>query len=327
MSNSARHRQRLRLDPTARLLCIAAAVAVGLCSVCSAATFSSLNVDPLGRCGGTHGLVAGAGDLDNTLWNPSGLGFFTGRAAFAGFMDYLVGVKGGTVGYVSAADNVGLGAYFSYISSGSLTRTSWSDPTGVIGETFNYSEFAVGFSQGLRLRPYLAVGTGLKLAHQSLDESEASGLLLDVTTTLRLHPRQEVCVDGPAVYAAWVSRNLALARWQDKDGETPRNSELGVAVRWPGSRLSYGLSFYFGPDGRREVRTGMSAQVSKEFEMRLGYRRRTGAFSDSGNGLPIERGLLAGFGVGFGRFWIDYTFEDASPLDAIHRFGIRALVR
>jgi hypothetical protein len=60
--------------------------------------------------------------------------------------------------------------------------------------------------------------------------------------------------------------------------------------------------------------------------MRLGYRRRTGAISDSANDLPWERGLSAGFGVGFGRIWVDYTYEDASPLDNIHRFGIRTIV-
>jgi hypothetical protein len=325
MSNLGRHRQRRRLD--SKTLHIAVVLALGLCSACPAATFSNLNIDQLGRCGGTHGLVASAGDLDNTLWNPSGLGFFTGRTVFAGFMDYLVGVRGGSAGYVAAADNVGLGAYFSYLSSGSLTRTTWDDPTGMVGETFSHSEFAVGFSQGLRLRPYFAVGTGLKLAHQDLDESEASALMLDVTSTLRLYPWCDGCATSPAVYTALVSRNMALVRWQDQDGEAPRNSEVGLAVRWPESRLSYGVSFYFGRHGRREIRTGMSARVSKEFEMRLAYRRRTGAFSDRGNDLPIERGLLAGFGIGFGRLWIDYTFEDASPLDAIHRFGIRAMVR
>jgi hypothetical protein len=310
-----------------RKICIPLALACGICPVCSASTFSALNIDFLGRCGGSHGLVADAGNLDNALWNPSGLGFFTGEAAFAGFMDYMVGVRGGTAGYVAGAGNMGYGAYLSYLSSGALTRTSWGDPAGGEGQTFDHSELTVGVSQGLQLLPNLAVGTGLKVARQNLDEASASGLLLDATTTLRLYPWGGGRLSGPAVFTSFVVRNLALARWQDDEGEVPRNSEMGLALRWPDGRVSYGLSFHFGQDGRRQIRTGLSARLSDEFEARVGYRRRTGVFSDSGSDLPLERGLLAGFGIGFGRLWIDYAFEDASPLDGIHRFALRVVLR
>jgi hypothetical protein len=310
-----------------RYIVVLAVCGLFLSSVGSASTFSVLNIDFLGRCGGTHGLVASAGNVDNGLWNPSGLGLFTGATAFASYMDYMVGVRGGSAGYVAAAGNRGFGAYLSYLSSGSLVKTSWGDPTGGEGESFSHSEFVIGFSQGYRPVSYMAVGTGLKIARQALDETDASSLLLDAAGTLRLYHWQGEHAPGPAVYLSAVIRNLVLARWQDDEGEVPRNSEVGVAVCWPDGRFSYGASFHFGRDGRREIRTGLSSRPSPEFEVRLGYRRRTGAFSDSGNDLPSERGLLGGFGVAFGRIWIDYTFEDASPLDGIHRFGIRAALR
>jgi hypothetical protein len=94
-------------------------------------------------------------------------------------------------------------------------------------------------------------------------------------------------------------------------------------VEVPGQGIDAGLSLYVADEGRREIRAGVAASPAEDFEVRIGYRRRVGAFSDSGSDLPWERGLSAGFGVGLGRVWVDYSYEDASPLDNVHRFGIR----
>jgi hypothetical protein len=273
-----------------------------------------------------HGLLAGAGHSSNPEWNPSGLGYGADEAAYAGFMDYVVGVHGGAAGYVGRAGKIGYGVYVSYLSSGTLTRTGWDDPVGGAGDTFSHSEIVIGVSEGLRVRPYWALGSGLKLARQALEDETSAGAFLDLSTTLRVYPLDRHDAMGPAVYAAFAVRNLKIARWDDEEGEVPLNSEAGVALRSTGGGLTVGLSSYFGRDGRQEIRTCIAARPSGEFEVRLGYRRRTGAFSDTGNDLPWERGLLAGFGIGFDRFWIDYTFEDASPLDNVHRFGLRAIL-
>jgi hypothetical protein len=82
-----------------------------------------------------------------------------------------------------------------------------------------------------------------------------------------------------------------------------------------------------GRSGRREARFGLAAMLSREFEARLGWRRRVGEGSDAAFGFPWQRGLNAGFGVYLGKFWVDYTYEDASPLDAVHRFALRADIK
>ncbi len=295
----------------------------GVLSHVFASPFSALNIDLLGRGGGTHGRVAAAGEIDNVLWNSSGLGFANSSVVAAGYMDYLVSLGGGTAAYMGVGERFGYGIQASYLSSDTYAKTGLDDQVGQRGVTFKYGDLVLGVSGGMKLLPYLSVGTGLKFARYELDDVTGSGLAADLSGTVRVYPLDDTNEPGSAVYVSLVTRNLTLFRWQDEESAIPRNSEAGLVLRLPGNDLSTGTSVYMGEDGRREIRFGLAARPSKEFEVRLGYRKRVGRFADASNDLPWERGIMAGFGIGLGRFWIDYTFEDASPLDNIHRFALR----
>ncbi|MGD8627611.1 MAG: hypothetical protein PVH52_00885 [bacterium] len=291
-----------------------------------------MNIDFLGRGGGTFGLVARPGDVDNVVWNASGLADSPGRMGFAAYMDYLVQTRAGMVGYSGLTETgMAYGLYLSYLSTGMLNRTGWDDPTGT-GDEFSHGEVVLGLSGGTWLTSFFSGGAGIKLARQNTDDVTAGGMFADLSGTARILPlgsgggAKGEGAKGGGAYTALVVRNLRLFRWGDDEGEPPGNLELGFSLEAPGKVLQAGFSFYFAGQGRRQVRAGLTARPSADFEMRLGYRRRTGAISDSANDLPWERGLSAGFGVGFGRIWVDYTYEDASPLDNIHRFGIRTIV-
>ncbi len=292
-----------------------------------ASALSVLNLDFLGRGGGTAGLAARVGDPDNVCWNSSGLAFGAGNTAFAGYMDYLVGVGGGTAGYVGkASGGCGYGVWASYLTGRSLTRTSFDDPTGGRGETFNHGELMSGVAVGAGLLPYLSAGAAVKVAKQDLDDFTSSGLFGDLSVTLRAYSPDPVVSSRPGIYTSYIARNIEVARWGEDEGELPGNSEIGVAFEFPRSSMVAGFSFYFGAGDRREVRWGLEVGLSREFEVRLGYRRRTGRMSDQACDLPWERGLLAGFGLGFGPLRLNYSYEDASPLDNIHRLSVTSVL-
>jgi hypothetical protein len=301
-----------------------ALVAIAAPGLCLSAGFSATNIDFLGRGGGTSGLVARVDDVDNVLWNASGLGFGSQPAVFAGFMDYLVGVRGGSAGYVGRpARNWGCGIWFSYLSSGALGRTGFDDPTGGEGGTFKHTELVTGLSGGGLVLPYLSLGGAIKLGRQELDDFSSTGLFGDLSVTFKAYSPDPGHRSRPRVYTSYIARNLSFAIWEEDGQEPPVNSEVALALDFPSRRTAAGLSFYFGRDGRREIRGGLETGLSEEFVFRIGYRRRTGRMSDGASGLPWERGLTAGFSVIFGPVWVDYTYEDASPLDNIHRFGLR----
>jgi hypothetical protein len=240
-------------------------------------------------------------------------------------MDYLVGVKGGSVGYVDGRPaNQGYGLWVSYLTSGSLSRTDFDDPTGAVGTSFRYTEVVTGLSGARSLLPYLSVGAALKVARQDVDGFSTSGIFGDASVSFKAYSPDPKTSPYPRIYTSYIARNLEVARWGDAAGGVPVNSEIAIAFDFPGSDLATGVSFYFGDRRRREVRWGVEAALSDEFEIRLGYRRRTGHLSDRANDLPWERGLTGGFSLGFGSIWIDYAFEDASPLDNIHRFVLRS---
>ena len=308
------------------ITCAIVIAAVLVSDASCASTFGLLGVDFLGRGGGGQGMVARTGDIDNVVWNPSGLGFRAPSGLFASFMDYLVELDGGTVGFSLGRGKAGYGAYVSYLASGKLARTGWGDQVGSLDDTFLHREWIAGAAGGVQVLSGLTLRLGLKIARQELDDLASMCSLIDVGSTVQIYPLGPGVETGLSVRAAFVSRTLVLTRWEDTGGEVPGNSELGVAIESSRSHISGGLSLYFGADGRREVRAGVNAAPSSEFEARVGYRRRIGHMSDGAYDLPWERGLMGGFGVGFGRLWVNYTYENASPLDSIHRLGLTVLL-
>jgi hypothetical protein len=219
---------------------------------------------------------------------------------------------------------MGAGLYLKYLSTGEVERTDWDDPLGGMGETFSHGEMVVGVSGGAEVISNVALGGAVKYARQDLDDLTGHGMFADIGVTLRLHPWQWTTDPGLEGYASFVTRNITMVRWGNTEGDPPFNSEVGLGIDSPNRRVRGGLSFCLARAGHREVRFGLTAGPSDEFEVRIGYRRRTGVMSDHSNDMPWERGLSAGFGVAFDRVWLDYTYEDASPLDGIHRFGLQA---
>lgn len=306
-----------------RSMVLAAGLALAVAGAGAGGDFASPGLDFLGR-GRACGLVASPGRLDDVFWNVSGMAWREAGSgsAFAGWMDYLVGLRGGVAGYVGgAARGRCYGGYVAYLSSGSVARTTWDDPTGGRGETFAWSEIVGGLGGGFRLLPALGVGGGVKVVRQTLDDDAATALLGDVSGTAVLYRSG----GGATGLSGCVAvRDLVLGTWGTSGDPGSGCLEVGAAVDFAGGRGAAGCSALLGRAGHREACAGIAASLSDQFEARLGYRRRTGVNSDAGHGFPWQRGLAAGFSVGFGSIWLDYTYEDASPLDGIHRLAVRS---
>jgi len=294
----------------------------GLAGPAGCKGFGATGIDFLGR-GGGWGLVARQADVENVLWNASGLGRCGagGGSVFAGYMDYHVGLKGGALGYLGReGPSWSWGAFVSYISSGDVALTSWDDPTGGLGTSYSYGGLTGGVSCGLRFVPALSVGVGIKAAREGVDGASESAVLGDLSATLALLGSGGV---GPEAYASVVGRDLVLSASREVRDQEPGGMETGLALKLPAGETWIGCSMMFERAGRRDARLGVAALLSTEFEARLGYKRRVGEGADASYGLPWHRGLTAGFGVAFGKLWVDYTYENADPLDGVHRIGLR----
>jgi hypothetical protein len=284
--------------------------------------FASSGIDFLGR-GGGWGLVARQGYPDNIFWNASGLGRcgMDGPSWFASYMDYHVGVKGGAVGYLGQGRRSwGWGSFVSYLTSGDLALTTWSDPTGGGGESFSYGAMVGGVACGVCVAPGVSAGAAIKVAREGMEGSSESAVLGDLSASAALWENA-----GSAAYACVVGRNWVLGGSEANLGEESGSAEAGLGLKFPTGQTSAGCSMVFDRAGGREARLGVAAFLSEEFEARLGYRRGIGAQSDASHGFVWHRGLTAGFSVCFGRLWLDYTYESSDPLDGVHRIGLRTL--
>jgi hypothetical protein len=292
-------------------------------SVCSASSFAAANIGMLPGAAPTQAYVSEIADLNDFWWNPAGLGFLGRVEVSGGYMDYLTSLKGGLAGFgAPTRRGFGYDLYLSYLSTGQVDRTDFDDPTGGGGETFSFGELVGGFAGGMRLHETFSVGLGLKFAREQLDSDFKTGVLADAGLAFRFAGTGDWPDGGLAAYLSAVGRNLVIAEDGDGGG-SPAGFEAGVSLAGAGTTpFSGGFSLYMGQRGVREVRAGIIGLISSEFRARLGYRRRVGENSDSEAGFSWVRGLTAGFGIRLGRVWADYTYEDSSPLDAIHRFGI-----
>ncbi|MFZ1946524.1 MAG: hypothetical protein WAW06_03180 [bacterium] len=301
---------------------VVAALVLGLAGRAGCSGFASSDIDFLGR-GGGWGLVARQGDVDNIFWNASGLGRSeaSGGSAFATYLDYHAGVKGGAVGYLGhGRPSWSWGCFVSYLSSGEMALTSWEDPTGGLGASFSYSDVVGGAAFGVRAIPAVLLGAAVKAARQTMDGVSESTVLGDLSATAALWEGA-----GGEGYACIVGRNWVLGASETDLGEESGSVEAGLGLKFPTGLTSVGCSMVFDRAGGREARFGVAGLLSEEFEARLGYRRGVGAQSDASYGFAWHRGLTAGFSVSFGRLWMDYAYENADPLGGVHRIGLRSL--
>lgn len=298
-------------------------VVMVLPSVCTPASFSAANIGILPGAAPTQVYVSEIADLNDFWWNPAGLGYLRRAEAAGGYMDYLASLKGGLAGFgAPAGHGWAYDFYLSYLSTGQVDRTDFDDPTGGAGETFSFGELVGGLSAGMKLHETVSAGASLKFAREQLDADFKTGVLADVGAAFRFYGGDAWPGGGLAAYLSAVGKNLLIAQ-DDDDGQSPVSLEAGISLAGAGSTpFSGGFSFYMGRSGVREVRAGVVGLISGEFRARVGYRRRVGENSDASAGFSWVRGLTAGFGVRFNKVWVDYTYEDSSPLDAIHRFGL-----
>lgn len=306
-----------------QLQILAILVTTAVPGVCMPSSFAAANIGMLPGAAPTQAYVSEVPDLNDFWWNPAGLGYLGRVEVSGGYMDYLTTLKGGLAGFgAPARRGLGYDLYLSYLSTGQVDKTDFDDPTGGSGETFSFGELVGGLSAGMKVYEAISAGASLKFAREQLDSDFKTGVLADLGASFRVYRRGTWPAEGMALYVAAVGKNLLIAS-DGGEGQTPASLEASVSLAGAGkTAFSGGLSFYMGQRGVREVRAGLVGLISREFRARLGYRRRIGENSDASAGFSWVRGLTAGFGVRFGNVWLDYTYEDSSPLDSIHRFGV-----
>lgn len=118
--------------------------------------------------------------VDGIPNNPASLGILTKNELAFSSMKYLADIN---LYYFSAGANLGEVGNFGFsirtLDFGKITRTTVSNPKGT-GETFSPSFITVGLTYGRELTENIQFGTTLKYVYESILNTKANGIGLDI---------------------------------------------------------------------------------------------------------------------------------------------------
>ncbi|MGQ9604492.1 MAG: hypothetical protein ACUVUU_09865 [bacterium] len=271
------------------------------------------------------GLIADRTRPSNMSLNPA---ILAGRApvsvSFA-YGRYLVTSRTVMISFRGRVGDVGFGIHSSHFNGGVISRTTGDDPAGQASGSFSYGETSIGFGLGAQLVSWLALGGGLRIARVDVDDYTKARAFFDAGTIVKLNEMLSGKTPKWELNVGMVVRGIEVSKGS-KCQDEKIGKEISMNVSMPEKGVTFALGWLSSTKGRSEIRGGMVLRPAGDFELILGSRRRIGSFGDVNQGFPWHRGLTGGFGLRFGSHWLNYSYEDASPLEGTHRFMLRTRI-
>jgi len=285
--------------------------------------------------------VALANDATATYWNPGTLGLLEKNEIYFMHSDYFADLG---LEYISAVfpwEGFGtVGISVTALNMDEMLVTTIVDPEAASGSTFDAGSFAVGLSYGRSLTDNFSIGGTVKFISESIANSKATGIAVDVGTIFTTPFRgirlgvgisnfgQKMKISGedllvqqdidPSINGNNESINAILST---DDFDLPLNLRIGLAydpIKTANARLTIAADGLHPNDNSESVNTGAElALLNERFFLRGGYRN---LFQDEN-----ENSYTLGFGLQYRatalRFRFDYAYADQQHLQGIHQFG------
>ncbi len=137
---------------------------------------------PVGSRGTAMGgtLVANAYGVDALYWNPAGAANQIGTEAMFSHLDYFAGMN---VEYAAVTHNIEglgtIGASVKVLSIGEILKTTWDDPQGASGETFNPTFSVIGITYARQFTDRVAFGLTANFIAEKVEQVSAQGVGFD----------------------------------------------------------------------------------------------------------------------------------------------------
>jgi hypothetical protein len=282
-----------------------------------------------------------ATDASAVYWNPGTLDLLPKNEIYLMHSDYFADVS---LEFVSAVFRwEGLGAVGLSVTSLNMSEmliTTVDDPEGLTGSTFDAGSFAVGVSYGRSLTDRFAIGGTFKYISESIANSKASGVALDLGTIfttpfdgIRLGASisnfgQKLQISGEDLLVQKDidpinnGNNETINAYLSTDKfDLPLNLRIGLAydpIKTETSRLTVALDGTHPNDNAESVNVGAEfAAFNERFFVRGGYHN---LFLDEN-----ENSYTLGFGLQHRtralHFRLDYAFSQLERLQDINQFG------
>ena len=251
-----------------------------------------------------------ADDPSAVYWNPAGLAIISGAHLLFTHNEWLQDIRHEflAVNFHIGKNAFGIGLMTSSVSGIERRVAPTAEPLGEFGA----HDVMLGISYARKLKPSLSVGATAKFLYQKIYIEESSGVALDLGVRYQTHL--------PGLYAGAALQNFGYtSKLKTEAPKLPQTARIGIAYQLDAEQLQGKLIFAADVvqifESTAHLNLGAEYDLKNLFQLRLGYQ--TGY---------QDKGIHAGFGVGFLRYRLDYAFVPFSAgLGNTHRiaFGIK----
>lgn len=318
-------------------LTIVAGVAVlhGEAAAQGTAGFEILRLQTYSRGSSLAGaLVADAGNIESSFYNPAGLATLSRRTAIAGYMNYLLDIESGYMAYVDPSFFWGVwGVTLNYTNYGKFDGRS---PTGEDLGTFTASDVVFGVVYANQIRDKISVGGAAKWVYSDIQNYTGSALAFDlggqytlIKDRLRL---------GAGIYNLGLTTK-AFVNYQEDLPLYYRIGIWGVPKDLP-ANLYFSMTMYheyadnyslgdFGGSKFMDFLGDIYYGIGAEFHpmeviyLRVGYDTR-GFDQKVGTRKDALAGISGGIGFDFNIARVDFSLASQGELGLVQRLSVSA---
>jgi hypothetical protein len=255
-------------------------------------------------------------DVHCSYWNPAGLAWLEDRQASATYLNYLLDIQSGYMGYVQPYKNIGVfGLTVQYMNFGSFDKI---DENGTSQGTFGAYDIALGLSYGRIVTEKLSVGATLyPIIRESIDEYSALATAFNVGLQYYL-PVEAGLTLGAAVQNVGTTVSGFTSDYKDK---LPVNMKLGGGLKLEHLPFLIAFDLNKSTDSGLRFNLGSEVTLSDMLQFRIGYRFNSSDLK-VGTSKDDYVGLTGGFGLTFQTYTIDYALSSFGELGFVHRITI-----
>ncbi|MEK7263859.1 MAG: type IX secretion system protein PorQ [Bacteroidota bacterium] len=247
-------------------------------------------------------------DINAMFYNPATLGTLSSSQASFGYYSLLMDVSAGSAAYGQTIEDFGIvGAGIRFVNYGDFIQT---DNNGVGIDQFSALDIAFNIGASYKFEERLFFGGNMRIISSSIANYSSSGIAFDFGTLYTL--------ENNRTSFAFTVNNLGTQLSSYIDTKEPLPMDIKLAISHRPERLPVTLNLSF--NRLNDAKDGFSSRLSAfsfggEFKIGNYLRARLGYNNQRRQDLKIGSGIgLAGFSMGFGVVYEEFTFDYTSSL-------------
>lgn len=259
------------------------------------------------------------GDVNTVLYNPASVAFLDSRQVTASYMDHLLDIGSGYIGYAQPWADYGVfGSGIVYFNYGDFNGLDVNGhPTG----TFGAADFSWNFFYAHHLNDQIGYGITMKYIRSAIQEYSASAVAMDLGVIYRYDPL--------LMQAGFAVLNLGTptSSFIHTREKLPLRVQFGVSKKLEKAPVTLSANLVqvnggSAGDALNNFSLGAEINPRENLYLRFGYdnqRHRDLSISDDGF-MERAAGFSAGFGYTYTHYTIDYSFASWG-IGSVNRFS------